>query len=269
MSKIEWTHFTFNPWWGCTKVSAGCKNCYAETVDARFKGHHWGDYASRRMFGDKHWNRPLAWNRKAEKDGVRYRVFCASMADVFEIHPVEAENAKLTEARWRLWKLIEATPHLDWLLLTKRPENHELVPANWLMELRRPKNIWLGTTAENQEQADLRIPHLLDARWPAIRFVSYEPALEEVDFDAWLDPLNGGIDWVIAGAESGPGARPMDERWVRSVRDQCAEVGVPFFYKQRLEGGRKVSLPLLDGVQHANFPFRSRAVRLWGVTSKR
>jgi protein gp37 len=268
MSNIEWTHFTFNPWWGCTKVSAGCKNCYAETLDARFKGDHWGDNATRRMFGDKHWNRPLAWNRKAEQEGVRYRVFCASMADVFEVHPDPVINGELDSCRYRLWKLIEATPHLDWLLLTKRPENHELVPLAWQTGSRRPANVWLGTTAENQEQADIRIPILLEASWAAVRFVSYEPALEAIRIPDWLfthdfvDYSDGmivertfdGIDWVIAGAESGPGARPMREEWVRRVRNQCDAMAVPFFYKQRLEGGKKISLPLLDGAQHAEFP---------------
>lgn len=296
MTKIEWAHYTFNPWWGCTKVSPGCTNCYAETLDARFKGDHWGPKAGRRFFGEKHWNNPLRWNRKAEKEGVRRRVFCASMADVFEEHGNSETNSMMGEARSQLWKLIENTPHLDWMLLTKRPENHDLVPLAWQTGSRRPNNIWLGTTAENQEQADERIPHLINAPWPAVRFVSYEPAIEGVDFDpphcqfgcnerygrsvhiseftlfcnhcesemgfgAWLDPLNGGIDWLIAGAESGPGARAMDERWIREVRDQCKEGNVPFFYKQRIERGRKVSLPELDGQVHAEFPVSRSAER--------
>ena len=290
-SKIEWTHYTFNPWWGCTKVSDGCKNCYAKSIDDRFKGGNWVPKGNRKFLGDKHWDAPLRWNRKADENGVRLRVFCASMADVFEEHPIPEVDAKLNDARYRLWKLIEATPSLDWLLLTKRPENHNMVPLAWQTGSRRPKNVWLGATAENQEQADLRIPHLINAPWPAVRFVSYEPALEEVDFDpphcqygcnerygrdaqfgsdgatlfcghcesemgfgAWLDPLNGGIDWLIAGAESGNNARPMDEKWVRLVRDRCNSAGVPFFYKQKIVGRKKISLPLLDGVQHVEFP---------------
>jgi len=274
MSKIEWTHFTFNPWWGCTKISAGCKNCYAETLDARFKGGHWGDNTTRRFFGDKHWSRPLAWNRKAERDGVRYRVFCASMADVFEEHLDEygTPNTQQSEARWRLWRLIKATPHLDWLLLTKRPENHYLVPPSWQTGSRRPLNVWLGVTAENQEQADIRIPILLEVRWPAVRFISYEPALGPIDLNAFVCDRSGGmvehvdgyavwpqkkahgLDWVICGGESGPGRREMNPNWVRSMWAQCCGAGIPFFYKQKVEGGKKISLPSLDGVQHAEFP---------------
>lgn len=288
MTKIEWCHYTFNPWWGCSKVSAGCKNCYAETLDARFKGNHWGDNAGRRFFGEKHWNQALRWNRKAKEDGVRRRVFVASMSDVFEIHPSPEENSKLDEARQRLWKLIGDTPHLDWLLLTKRPENWEQVPARWAVKLSRPRNVWFGATAENQEQADLRIPHLIKATWPAVRFVSYEPALEPIDiskymwpthkswpakYQTWQEAVAAGetvetrpqcllsthvrlVDWVIAGAESGPNARPMNEGWVREVRDRCQESHTPFFYKQRLVDGLKISIPHLDGVQHAEFPKR-------------
>lgn len=271
-SNIEWTHYTFNTWWGCSKVSAGCKNCYAEALDKRFvgtTGPHWGDGAQRKMFDDAHWNKPLRWNRKAEREGVRYRVFCASMADVFEVHPVEEENRKLDAARHRLWKLIEATPHLDWLLLTKRPENHELVPLAWQTGSRRPPNVWLGVTAENQEQADIRIPILLEAKWPAVRFVSYEPALGPIDLEAFVcdrsgEPAAGfpywpqkedhGLDWIICGGESGPGRREMNLDWVRMMRAQCWWSEIPFFFKQKVEGGKKVSLPLLDGVRHAAFP---------------
>lgn len=288
---IEWCHHTFNPWWGCTKISPGCKNCYAEEWDARFKGAHWG-IGDRRFFGDKHWKTPERWNRQAAAAGERRRVFCASMADVFEIHPNPEMNELMNKARRRLWRLIKDTPHLDWLLLTKRPENARL--ANSLGRPHGATNAWLGVTAENQERADERIPLLLKASWPSQRFVSYEPALTPVDFDpgrcpsgctekhgripwcpappqgdwqpscghcgdelefgAWLDPLNDGIGWVIVGGESGSKARPMKEDWVRSVRDQCAESGTPFFYKQRLDHGMKVSLPTLDGVVHAEFP---------------
>lgn len=255
MSKIEWTHYTFNPWWGCVKISAGCTNCYAETFDARFKGDHWGPKADRRFFGGKHWNQPLKWNRKAEKDGVRRRVFVASMADVFEVHPNPEMSALMDEARERLWKLIEATPHLDWLILTKRPENQELVPLAWQTGSRRSTNVWLGTTAENQKQSDIRIPRLLEATWPAVHFVSYEPAIAAVDFGSYLSPWRQArIDWLICGAESGPSARPMDENWVRAVRDRCKSENIPFFFKQRLEDGKKISLPFLDGIQHAEFP---------------
>ena len=127
-SGIEWTHHTFNPWWGCIKVSDGCKHCYAETLSERFSKNIWGPAATtdRRTFGEKHWNDPLRWNRKAEQEGIRYRVFCGSMCDWAEDHPV-AEQERL-----KLWPLIQQTPRLDWLLLTKRPERiGDLLPDDW------------------------------------------------------------------------------------------------------------------------------------------
>lgn len=148
---IGWTRHTFNPWWGCKKVSAGCKFCYAESIDKVYGGgQHWGIGAPRREFGDKHWNEPRRWNKQAVKDGVRRRVFCASMADVFD---PEAPAGALE----RLWQLIRETPQLDWLLLTKRPERiASSLPADWGKGWH---NVWLGTSVENQEAADKRIPH--------------------------------------------------------------------------------------------------------------
>lgn len=246
-SKIEWTHHTFNPVWGCVKVSEGCANCYAETFAKRTGHNIWGPAATtqRRTFGDKHWQEPLKWHDDAVKSGERRRVFCASMADVFEAHP------QLHTERALLWVLIEQTPALDWLLLTKRPENiNAMIPGAWHPDSgysRWPVNVWLGTSVENQEQADKRIPEL--ARTPArIRFLSCEPLLGPVD----LSPYMGGeyetgvewsgmhergyeppdVQWVIVGGESGPKARPMDADWVRSVRDQCNGAGVAYFVKQ-------------------------------------
>lgn len=141
-SKIEWTHHTFNTWWGCVKVSPACDNCYAESLSKRF-GDHWGPKAEYRTFSDKHWNEPLRWNRAAEKAGERHRVFCASMADVFDNRAPEG-------ARERLWALIRQTPHLDWLLLTKRPQNiAEMLPEDWGDGY---PNVWLGVTVENQRK---------------------------------------------------------------------------------------------------------------------
>lgn len=242
-TNIEWTDHTFNPWWGCVKVSPGCANCYAATFDARTHGTskhvtakgetrepHWGKDAPRRFFGDKHWREPLKWNRDAERDGVRRRVFCASMADVFEDRP------DLVEPRDRLFALIHATKSLDWLLLTKRPERvMEIVPESWCDGF--PGNVWFGTTAENQDEADRRIPHLLSVP-AAVRFLSVEPLLGPVNLHRLSDqnglasPGIDGIDWVIVGGESGPGARPCDVAWIRSVRDQCREAGVACFVKQ-------------------------------------
>ncbi|WP_199789735.1 DUF5131 family protein [Sorangium cellulosum] len=217
-SAIEWTDHTFNPWWGCTKISPACAHCYAETWSKRLRLPIWGQHADRRFFGEAHWDGPLAWNEKAAREGQRRRVFCASMADVFE------DRADLDPWRARQWKLIGATPWLDWLLLTKRPENvGAMVPwgSNW------PANVWLGTTVENADWAAKRIPALLQHS-AVIRFLSCEPLLGPIDLSPWM----GEIDWVIVGGESGHGARPMRPVWARSLRDQCATAGVPFFFKQ-------------------------------------
>jgi protein gp37 len=276
-SAIEWTDHTFNPWWGCVKVSPGCQHCYAETLSKRFGNNIWGPAktTTRRLFGPKHWQEPLKWERAAldryQRTGERTRVFCASMADVFEDHPAVAHE------RPRLWDLIERTPHLDWLLLTKRPENvMALTPwgVTW------PHNVWLGTSVEDQVAADVRIPYLL--RVPAVvRFLSCEPLLGyvrlfgtgddvyecpgpgvtlhgysyESDYGTeWDASIEVGIDWVIGGGESGVGARPCKIEWARALRDECQEHGVAFFWKQW--GGRvaKSGGRLLDGVTWSEFP---------------
>lgn len=229
---IEWTDHTFNPWWGCVRVSPACEHCYAETFAARF-GVQWGVKAERKPASEKVWAAPLRWNRAAEKAGVRARVFCASMADVFE------DRRDLDAARERLFALIEATPWLDWQLLTKRPEAvMRLVPERWK---RLPPNVWIGTTVEDQRRANERIPHLLQI--PAdVRFLSCEPLLGPVNLHSALYIGDEGgyeyagsprqmIDWVIVGGESGPGARPMRSSWARSIRDQCAQVGVGGFWR--------------------------------------
>lgn len=217
-SAIEWTHHTFNPWWGCVKVSPGCKHCYAETFAYRIGRDLWGARAERRFFSDAHWQEPRRWNAAAERLGVRQRVFCASMSDVFE------PRRDLDAARERLWRLISETTALDWLLLTKRPDRVErAVPwgDDW------PVNVWLGVTAENQLWAQKRIPLLIDI--PAkIRFLSCEPLISALDLSPWL----AGINWVIAGGESGHKARPMNPDWVRAIRDQCKKESVPFHFKQ-------------------------------------
>lgn len=223
-SSIEWTHHTFNPWWGCVRVSPGCKHCYAETWARRVGQDVWGKDADRRFFTDHHWREPLKWNSEAEKQGVRRRVFCASMADVFE------KRKDLDPWRDRLWGLIDKTPWLDWLLLTKRPENViKCVP--W--EQQWPKNVWLGTTAENQRWADKRLPILLS--FPAaVLFVSAEPLVGALDLSSYLRPGAEGrkVGWVIAGGESGPHSRPMNPQWARDLRDQCKGTSVPFHFKQ-------------------------------------
>ena len=217
-SAIEWTGHTFNPWWGCTKVSPACDHCYAETWAKRTGFDVWGAHAPRRRLGDDYWNQPLRWDQDAAQSGQRARVFCASMADVFEW------NRALDNLRERLWTLIESTPNLDWLLLTKRPHLARRL-APWASAW--PTHVWLGTTVENQLFADRRIRFLLDVPC-RYRFLSCEPLLGPVDLSAYI----GGLHWIIAGGESGGRARPTHPDWIRRLRDQCVNAGVAFHFKQ-------------------------------------
>lgn len=255
-TKIEWCDHTFNPWEGCQKVGPGCDHCYAEARNARFAGGtaiNWGPGAPRRRTSAANWNLPKRWNAHASafmaQHGRRQRVFCASLADVFD-------NA--VDPQWRedLWQLIQDTPNLDWLLLTKRIGNvFKMLPDGWAFQMAPWPNVWLGATIVNQAEADRDIPKLL-AVPAARRFLSMEPLLGPVDLtsievfggDAEIYPLKGttdcvddegapthdvpALDWVIVGGESGPGARPMHPDWARSLRDQCVAAGVPFLFKQ-------------------------------------
>lgn len=291
-TEISWTDATFNPWMGCTKVGPGCDHCYAENLmDNRHGKVHWGAGNPRVRTGEKNWNLPLRWNKEpfyecpdcglrgdARAMGdepkrcnhfnakpTRRRVFCSSLADVFDNE---------VDVAWRLdlFELIHATPNLDWLLLTKRIGNVMKMLAECLalaqsrgdrpmlverlsawIEGAPPANVWLGATIVNQAEADRDIPKLLAV--PAhVRFLSMEPLLGPVDLTAikhtaspgffgdcleWYHRPHDerytkwpGIDWVIVGGESGHGARPMSPDWVRSLRDQCAAASVPFHFKQ-------------------------------------
>ncbi|MBR9800577.1 DUF5131 family protein [bacterium] len=266
-SGIEWTDHTFNPWRGCSKVSAG----------------------TRIVASEAQWKKPLQWNEQAKKAGTRARVFCASLADVFEDWNGPIRNAKgeslatfgggyrpaltgddfclltMNDVRRRLFSLIDETPWLDWILVTKRPENIRKfwtardcdtcggfgVVQTWcgnvatslqqtaddcpecsVIDMEFRPNVWLLTSVENQEQADKRIPELLKCRdLSPVLGLSCEPLLGPVDLfgkfeHEWL------LDWIIAGGESGPNARPMHPDWARSLRDQCQAAGVPYFFKQ-------------------------------------
>lgn len=245
-SKIEWTDHTFNPWSGCTKVSPGCDHCYAESWSKRAgaKVGKWGPCAPRVRTTTANWRKPLQWNAAHAAffaaHGRRQRVFCASLADVFD-------NQVPVEWRVSLFRMIAATANLEWLLLTKRIGN--ALPM--MREVARRcgggeqpmDNVWLGATVVNQEEADRDIPRLLNT--PArVRFLSIEPMLSAIDLR--LESRNDiarwdgrgrdlplrRIDWVICGGESGPRARPMHPDWPRSLRDQCAGAGVPFLFKQ-------------------------------------
>jgi protein gp37 len=234
-SKIEWTDHTFNPWMGCTKVSQGCKFCYAEALmDKRLGQVQWGPDGIRKRTSAKKWAEPLAWDRNAVTAGVRARVFCASVADVFE------NSNELNRWRVDLWRLIDNTPNLDWLLLTKRPHNiMAMVPPHWHDGF--PPNVWMGTSVEDQAAADLRIPELLKV--PSIIFLSCEPLLGPIVFDpSWLYGCSDfetccgcdepRVEWAIIGGESGPNARPMHPDWARGIRDQCVAAGIPVLFKQ-------------------------------------
>lgn len=280
---ISWTDHTFNPWWGCQRVSPGCEHCYAEKLAVtRRKLDVWGPpkTTERKRIASGMKDLPK-WNAAAKRDGVRRRVFCASMADVFEDAPQVA-----------LWRaealdLLAQCEGLDVQLLTKRPQNiRAMVPPSWLESW--PAHVWVGTTVEDQRRANERIPHLL-AVPAAVRFLSCEPLLEAVDLAEWIAPMSmcsgcgkeheghipgncpscntdslittwgeaqaerwrtgdrydpecpegiadvngdGGIGWVIVGGESGPGARPFDLAWARSIVAQCDAAGVPVFVKQ-------------------------------------
>ena len=219
-TKIEWSDHTFNPWWGCTKVSAACDHCYAEAWSRRIGLDLWGHRKTRRFLSEAYWRQPLRWDILAQEQQRRARVFCASMADVFEW------GKDLSEWRTKLWALIEATSNLDWLLLTKRPHLiQRLTPwrVNW------PQNVWLGTTIESQQWLEKRVPHLLEHNTP-VHFLSCEPLLGELDLKTALGKEQ--INWVIAGGESGPAARPSDPDWIRNIRDQCIGSGIPFHFKQ-------------------------------------
>lgn len=237
---IEWTAtyrddgtivpgYTFNPWWGCVKVSEGCKNCYAERDSNRWGFDIWGPQAGRRFFGEAHWHKPLTWNRKAEALGEQHRVFCASMCDLFEIHPDTGVNRKMDQERERLWGLIEGTPNLIWMLLTKRPEN---VTGIWPWDVvDLPSNVWLGTSIEsNGIYGYGRVFDLLSVHpRPSVLFLSIEPLIGPVDIGLTAAKL---IDWVIVGGESGPNARPMHPDWARKLLSDCQRAKVPFFFKQ-------------------------------------
>ncbi len=262
---ISWTTSTFNPVWGCVKVSPGCNSCYAETLSRRYGHNIWGPAKTtpRRTFGDKHWNEPRLWNIKAAASGQPWRVFCGSMCDVFEDHP------QLTPERAKLWTLIDETPALTWQLLTKRPENiRRMLPTRW--HGMAPENVWLGTSAEDQVRADQRIPRLWDVGAP-VYWVSYEPALGPVDFTGFMshDPMNPdpgiigrrhtpGIQWIIVGGESGPGARPFNLWWAEHTIAQCRAGGSAPFVKQMGSrpywGDAKVAFQDRKGADPAEWP---------------
>ena len=228
-SKIEWTDHTANFWWGCLKISEGCKNCYAETLSKRTGKNIWGpSKTTQREYKKAVWtfkNGLPKWDADAKKDGKRIKVFVLSMGDFLEDHPMVE--------RWReeAITLIGNLTNTDILLLTKRPENSEYMLSRWYA--RWPSHVWFGVTVENQKRVNERVPLLL--RVPAkVRFLSVEPMLERItltNFNAFWHSSKP-INWVICGGESGPRARTMEIAWARGLKEQCALAGVPFFMKQ-------------------------------------
>lgn len=238
-TRILWTNHTFNPWIGCARIAPGCDHCYAAAQAARYGWDVWGPHATYRVTSDEYWKQPVRWNRRAEKSGKRARVFCASMADVFDNHG-------LADVRARLWEMIRVTPMLDWQLLTKRPGNIErYLPTDWGKGY---PNVWLGATCENRRHGLPRVDVLREI--PArVRFLSCEPLLEDL---GEIDLRR--IHWLIAGGESGTNARRMDAQWVWSLRRQCAAQNVAFFFKQW--GGKTADAGgcELDGMEVKEWP---------------
>jgi protein gp37 len=237
VTAIEWADSTFNPWIGCTKVSPACDHCYAETLmDKRHGRVKWGGERSR----TKTWGAPLMWQRNhlefKAMHGRRQRVFCASLADVFD-------NQVPKEWRDDLLALIRQCPDLDWLLLTKRPQNvFKMLPEFWSEIAGR---IWLGVSTENQEELDRRHTALTrcfnspSLAWPKVIFASAEPLLGPLVFQPGMV-----FKWIITGGETGPGARPSNPEWFREIRDYCAANGVAYLHKQN---GDWVSVSEVEG----------------------
>lgn len=242
---IAWTDHTFNPWMGCTKVSAGCANCYAETLTKNRMGLSlWGPGSARQVTTPQNWNKVKQWHKAAVEAGESARVFCASLCDVFEDHPTA--NA----TRPRLWDWIRQHPWLDWQILTKRPERIlDNLPEDWGDGW---EHVWLGTSIEDNRVAYRA--HYLREVPASIRFVSYEPALGP------LDQLDlSGIQWVIYGGESGPGHRAEDKQWARDMRAKCLERGAAFFHKQSAAYRTEIGIEL-DGEIVRAYPRERRRV---------
>lgn len=242
-TKISWTDKTWNPVRGCSRVSAGCDNCYAITSAAKHRLQELG-YAGltrKRADGSDDWaGRAVLVPERLEiplKGKTPQRIFVNSMSDLFHHTLTDVDIATVFAA-------IDTAHWHTFQVLTKRPER----AIEWFRGRKAIPNVWLGVTAEDQEQADQRIPLLLQIP-AALRFVSYEPALGPVDLSPWIDSL----DWIICGGESGAKRRPMAPNWARAMRDQCAAAGVPFFFKQH-GGFRPGGDDHLDGVRHQEFP---------------
>lgn len=221
---ISWADLTFNPWIGCQKVGPACDHCYAETLATSRLGVEWGPGAARRRTAPGNWSKPPRWNRYAEIAGVTLNVFCASLADVFD-------NAVDDQWRRDLAALILQTPHLRWMLLTKRIGNaRKMLESMFPMGV--PENVALGVTVVTQDECDRDLPRAIAIkRGLGIKrlFASMEPLLGYVEMTRFLD----GLDLVIVGGESGRHARPMPAYWVDAIKARCLQARVPFHFKQQ------------------------------------
>ncbi len=218
-SKIAWTHHTQNFWLGCNKVSEACRFCYAEKFVNRYHKNMWGINADRHVTTST-WNKPKAWDNKAKKEGVRYRVFVNSLSDFFE------DNELVKDARERAWNIIRECKNIDWLLLTKRPQNiQKFLPEDWGSGW---DNVWLGTSVACKK--DVVFAKILTGIPAKVRWLSMEPLIEEVDVSAYLPNLH----WVVVGGESGfkKDARSFDLQWAKNLRLICEQNNVKFFMKQ-------------------------------------
>ena len=260
---ISWTKSTWNPWIGCSKVSAGCQYCYAEALmDKRYGRVQWGPSGTRSKTSLSNWRDPVRWNRKAARSGEEWRVFCASLADIFEDWRDQVADHKgqplfrctlcdseelcrvcmictgnnvvpltLDHLRKDLFRLVENTPHLTWLLLTKRPENvRSMIPSWWWDKPQH--NVWYGTSTEDQENLEKRLPEL--ARIPATRrFLSVEPMLGPLEFASARGIES--VSWAIFGGESAQGgaaARRCEPGWIEDGIAQCRKLDIAPFVKQ-------------------------------------
>ena len=268
---------SWSPWWGCVEISPACDHCYAAAASKRYGFDCWGTDTARRELSDGHWQKPFLWDRKAANQNIRRKVF-PSMCDPFE-HRTGWYGEQMNRLRGDFWKLIESTPNLDWLLLTKRPQNiMRMIPEGWRQQL--PPNVWIGATVEDRARL-WRVDHLRSV--PAVlRFISAEPLLEDLgQFDL------SGIHWVIGGGESGRLARPTETEAARSLRDHVIRSGAFFFWKQwgeylgalqdgapglhqitnplvdrSIRAGKKKSGALLDGVEWKEIPVYNHRLQL-------
>jgi len=253
-TEISWTDYTQNFWWGCTNIAPGCDNCYAAAFDRRVGGNHWASPENTgadkpRLTKDANWQKPYRWNRQAESDGVRRRVFCGSMMDWCDKNAPQG-------ARDRMWHVIRETPWLDWQLLTKRATLIErCLPDDWGDGY---DNVWLGVTVENVEFGFPRIDAL--SKIPAkVRFLSCEPLLEHLVDLYDFEPMSE-IDWAIIGGESGSRARNMERDWATSLIQDLDLWDIPIWFKQWGGTSRNKGGSLIDGKEIKNWPHRHAAL---------